>query len=518
MKKITLLLNIVVLTSALYGQAVCDGQQVVLTEDGICNYNPYVLVFEDNFDGNTLDLTKWNPITGVPRDFNFDVQKAWHLPENVEVSNGTLKIITKKLTTPYTGTWVTNWSTSPPTTKTSNFDYTTGEIWSNYKFGHGRFEIRCKLPKGKGFFPAFWTYAGNPWNEIDVFEFWNEKTLGIYDPSKLSKVHKMNAHYDFNGDGNSTNCPTKYTGPDFSQSFHTFIVVWTPYKIMWYVDFEDGNGPILKRVSTLFYTMLGQIVDCNGINAWQQYILDKAFPRNPMHIIANLAIQSGADAPDSNTPFPSALEIDYIRYYKQMPCDGSLNITDVSSIDISPGVYNIIIGASISLSGNFTLQSGQQLEVIARDEIILGPGFTAEAGSNFVARIDEGICIGANKMAEILDTDDPSTNLDELLSEQNGVDKSNSLKPLSVVERIDCNVKIFPNPSKGRITVELTLNSINNYEIFLLDMQGKILYSQSPIQNTNIEIDITGYSSGTYLLNVIDIKEKIVYSHKIIKD
>lgn len=61
MKKIPLLLSSIVLASALYGQAVCDGKQVVRSEDGTCNYNPYVLVFEDNFDGNSLDLTKWNP-------------------------------------------------------------------------------------------------------------------------------------------------------------------------------------------------------------------------------------------------------------------------------------------------------------------------------------------------------------------------------------------------------------------------------------------------------------------------
>jgi len=234
-----------------------------------------------------------------------------------------------------------------------------------------------------------------------------------------------------------------------------------------------------------------------------------------MQIIANLAIQSGSNAPDSDTPFPSALEIDYIRYYKQMPCDGSLNITDVASLDLSPDVYNVIIGTSINLSGNFTVQSGQQLEVIARDEIVLGPGFTAEAGSNFVARIDEGICIGANKIAGNPDDNSPSTNKNQL---SDVINYSSSLNSLSVAERTDCNVKIFPNPTKGKITIEFTMNSMSKYEIYLIDMQGKILYSQSPIENTNIEIDITSYSSGTYFLNVIDTKDKNAYSHKIIKN
>ncbi len=36
------------------------------------------------------------------------------------------------------------------------FDYTSGMIYSNYKFDYGMFEIKCKIPKGKGFWPAFW--------------------------------------------------------------------------------------------------------------------------------------------------------------------------------------------------------------------------------------------------------------------------------------------------------------------------------------------------------------------------
>lgn len=506
MKKMALLLCSIALTSILYGQVLCgNGKTVVLSEDGKCNHNPYVLVFEDNFEGNSLDLTKWEPITGVPRDFNFMHQKAWHLPENIEVSNGTLKIITKKLATPYTGTWITDWSTNPPTTKTADFDYTTGEIWSKHKFGHGIFEIRCKLPKGKGFFPAFWTFAGNPYNEIDIFEFWNEETVGVYDPNKLSKIHKMNVWYEVDGD--TLCCSNKYTGPDFSQSFHTFTVKWTPYKIEWYVD---GN---LKRVTPLFTTILGQTADCNGLYKNHSYIMNQIFPRDPMYIIANLAIQSGNNAPDSDTPFPSALEIDYIRFYQQMPCGSSLNITEVENLDLSPDIYNVIIGTSINLSGNVTVQSSQQLEVIATDKIALGPGFTAEAGSYFVARIDKDICNGIYKMAENSDESNPPTKLSD-----DEIRYSSSENALSAVEKLDCNVKIFPNPTKGKITIEFTMNPTGEHKVYLIDTQGTIIYSLTPIDSTNIEIDLTSYNSGTYFLNIIDTKDKNLYSHKIIKN
>jgi beta-glucanase (GH16 family) len=120
----------------------------------------------------------------------------------------------------------------------------------------------------------------------------------------------MNTRTDFEGDGTMEDCPTHYTGPDFSKSFHVFTLIWTPHKLEWYVDGE------LKRVSTLFYTMLGQTVDCYGLKAWNQYILNRAFPKHAMTIIADNIIHI-LNPPDDDTVFPNYYEIDYIRYYTQ---------------------------------------------------------------------------------------------------------------------------------------------------------------------------------------------------------
>lgn len=189
LKKIICLLVFILTVWEMFAQN-CPKEGVFLTSIPDCNTGDYYLVFEDNFDGNTLDLNKWAPMTGVPRDWNFELQKAWHQPSNLEVSNGTLKITAKKLASPYTGTWVTDGSTNPPTTQTSNFDYTTGEIWSNQTFFHGKYEILCRLPKGKGFWPAFWTFGGSRWNEIDIFEIYGD------DMNRFT----CNVHYDYDGD------------------------------------------------------------------------------------------------------------------------------------------------------------------------------------------------------------------------------------------------------------------------------------------------------------------------------
>lgn len=280
-KKITFII-LMICSSRIYAQTICEGQQVVPIETfNQCNTNPWVLVFEEDFSGNSLDLSVWNPVTGVPRDPCFESQKAWHKPDNVIVENGLLKIISKQET--LLNQCFDIWIDDGMQHFCSNFEYSTGEIWTKKKFLYGKFEARIKIPKGKRFWPAFWLFGGSVWNEIDIFEFWNEDDiLGNYDPNKLSKVHHMNVWYDYISDGNGDDCGTKYTGSDFSQNFHVFTVIWEKNKIEWYVD---GN---LKRTDYRYYTILGQTTGCT-INAWGQYILNKIYPKEPMSIILNSA-------------------------------------------------------------------------------------------------------------------------------------------------------------------------------------------------------------------------------------
>lgn len=46
--------------SICYAQTLCDRKAVIPnTTFNQCNNDPWVLVFEDNFDGNTLDFSRW---------------------------------------------------------------------------------------------------------------------------------------------------------------------------------------------------------------------------------------------------------------------------------------------------------------------------------------------------------------------------------------------------------------------------------------------------------------------------
>ncbi|MCX6271117.1 MAG: family 16 glycosylhydrolase [Bacteroidetes bacterium] len=309
--KIIILLLTFLITKTVSGQ-ICHPQLFTATEDGLCNDNPYVLVFEDNFDGDSLDVSKWKIQPWGQGSLTGDNSQQYYSLDNVTVSSGICTITAKHETVIRKAVnWIPDTvilSDGLPNLRT--YYYTSSNIWTTNKFGHGMYEIRCRIPSGKGFWPAFWMYgtdsASN--SEIDGFEFWDDNTV----------KHHMTVHH------NGQMCESDYTGPDFSSAFHTFRVTWTDYKIEWYVD------SVLKRRITKFNSILGQNVDCDGVLANTLYILEKSFPTDSVNIIMNLAIQTGTYAPDTNTPFPGSLEIDYIRYYKQLPFTGMETLTDTT--------------------------------------------------------------------------------------------------------------------------------------------------------------------------------------------
>jgi len=58
MRKLPLIILILSISKA-YPQTICEGRQIVPTVTfNQCGYDPWVLCFEDNFDGNSLDLSK----------------------------------------------------------------------------------------------------------------------------------------------------------------------------------------------------------------------------------------------------------------------------------------------------------------------------------------------------------------------------------------------------------------------------------------------------------------------------
>jgi len=158
--------------------------------------------------------------------------------------------------------------------KIRNYRYISGLITSQPSLNqtYGYFEMRAKLPRGKGLWPAFWLLpADQSWPpEIDVMEC-------IGDPSHVY----MTAHSNgIKAEGIEYRIP--------GNDFHTFAVSWDEQQLIWYVD-----GRAIGRQRT------------------------PPDMHKPMYMLANLAVGGGWPGnPDATTRFPAVMSIDYIRAYR----------------------------------------------------------------------------------------------------------------------------------------------------------------------------------------------------------
>jgi beta-glucanase (GH16 family) len=220
----------------------------------------WVMTFHDEFDGSALNTNYW--IDSYPhgaRTHN-NGEMEYYAPDGYSINGGNLHLV------------ATNHAQNGE-------QYTSGMICSYGHFAqtYGWFEMRARMPAGKGMWPAFWLLPANGvWPpEIDILEI-----LG-HEPNKVYFTNHWSA-------GDHQSHGVNWVGPDFSKDYHTFAVDWEPGSITWYVDgVAHGNST-------------------SGV------------PAEPMFIVANLAVGGGWPGnPDATTTFPSSMDIDYIRVYRR---------------------------------------------------------------------------------------------------------------------------------------------------------------------------------------------------------
>ena len=133
------------------------------------NWNPEP-VWRDEFDGNSLDGTKWTALNGGWGDEGQQVRNCYtRSDENINVSGGSLNLI---------GLYKPGATCTGGNTKTGNF--TSGFVQTKNKayFKYGYIEARIKMPKNKSTWPGFWMSPNNSpygpswpdWGEIDIVE------------------------------------------------------------------------------------------------------------------------------------------------------------------------------------------------------------------------------------------------------------------------------------------------------------------------------------------------------------
>jgi beta-glucanase (GH16 family) len=175
--------------------------------------------------------------------------------------------------------------------------YTSAALESTRAWDHGYFEVRAKIPTGKGTWPAIWflgdgirkkgdAYIGWPQcGEIDLME-----NVG-FDPEK---VH-FNIHTQSNNKAPGSVASTHIDVPSAWEGWHTYGLDYQAHRLDMYFD-----G---KKVLTY-------LDDGKGDAGWP-------FSR-PQFIILNLAIggEWGGQHGIDDSIFPSKFEVKYVRVYQ----------------------------------------------------------------------------------------------------------------------------------------------------------------------------------------------------------
>lgn len=178
--------------------------------------------------------------------------------------------------------------------------YTSGRVttYGKHSWQYGYFEIKAKLPLGKGSWPAIWMlpdsiHNGIKWpdcGEIDIMEH-----VGRMQDQILFSLHS--------GRHNHTRKDTiQYTKiekiENVSTEFHTYGIEWTPDYIEYFVD----------GISTCVFRKDDDKED-QSFDSWP---FDQ-----PFHLILNIAVGGGLGGEIDDAALPYHMDIASVKVYQK---------------------------------------------------------------------------------------------------------------------------------------------------------------------------------------------------------
>lgn len=284
------------------------------------------LVWEDNFDGDSLNMEDWNYETHEPGWVNNELQEYTDSTDNIYVKDGELVLKAIKDETE------------------DGVKYTSGKVTTQNKrdYKYGRFEARLKVPEGQGLWPAFWMmptdenlYGSWPrCGEIDIME-----VLGHEPEKAYGTIHYGNPHREQQG-------TYILDGTTFADDYHVFSVEWEPSEMRFYID---GN---------LYHT----------VNDWytkQEGDDEKTYPApfdQPFYLQFNLAVGGNWPGnPDETTDFENAeLKVDYVKVYQLDSYDENVTKPEKEPVDLRDpdATGNYINNGDFSVNEDLTDNEG----------------------------------------------------------------------------------------------------------------------------------------------------------------
>lgn len=250
------------------------------------------LVWSDEFDYTGLpDANKWGYEEGFVRNNEPQYYTKARL-QNCRVENGYLVIEAHK----------ENWvnpryvrGSSTAAEKDSLVRYTSASIntLGHQTWQFGRIEVRARLPKGKGAWPAIWMMGENRaqlgWprcGEIDIMEFLGKDPSTVY-----ATVHFPDTTAAGRGSKGG-----KLTIPDPSLDFHIYAMEWNTDKIDFYFD------------NQLYFSFPCRLANHTGMDPF----------RKKNYLLLNLALghEGSWPGPTDDAILPARYYVDYVRVYQ----------------------------------------------------------------------------------------------------------------------------------------------------------------------------------------------------------
>lgn len=270
------------------------------------------LVWEDEFEGTSIDSSKWEHEVNCWGGGNNEAQCYVDSPANSFVDDGILNI--KAIKGNVCGPEKNQEDPGYPGATVCK-DYSSARLRTKGKgdWKYGRMEVRAKVPEGVGIWPAIWMlptstsiYGGWPHSgEIDIFEAFQPGITGPAPTGAANEIHGT-LHYGFSWPWN------QYSGADYVpptniwDDFYTYAVEWEEGEIRWYV-----NNVLFARNSNnwFIYYWGGQEVGYKVGTGAQPF-------DQPFHMILNIALGNGSYVPLPNFAGEKTMEVDYVRVYE----------------------------------------------------------------------------------------------------------------------------------------------------------------------------------------------------------
>jgi licheninase len=237
--------------------------------------------FADEFAGPSVDRGNWRYDTSRNAAGWYNNERQYYSEaraENARIEKGALVIEARRETLPEARDW-------------GRQSYTSARLVSRTQRGYGFYEVRAKLPCGRGIWPAIWMLAPDgKWpdnGEIDIMEM-----VG-WDPQVIHGTLHSGAYNHAKGTqrGAQKRVPTACT------AYHRYQLDWRPDSITVGVD-----GRAFMRVAN----------DRPGDAATWPFT-------RPYDLIVNVAVGGdwgGRNGVDDDA-FPQRMTVDYVRYWKR---------------------------------------------------------------------------------------------------------------------------------------------------------------------------------------------------------